>query len=62
MGGASGAIRGRTKIETYLRYVEETEKMEGSWDPEPRLKKFCKRLMAKDPDTGEWVLPYHWHS
>jgi hypothetical protein len=62
MGGASGEVSGKTKIETYQRYIEQAEKMEGSWDPPPRLKKICKSLMEKDADTGEWILRYHWHS
>lgn len=62
MGGSSGEIRGKTKIETYLRYAEQAEKQEGSWHPPVQNKKECKRLMEKDPGTGEWILRFHWHT
>jgi hypothetical protein len=62
MGGSVGEVRGSTKIETYLAYVEEAEDDQGHWDPPVRLKKVCKRLMEKDPETEEWVLRYRWHT
>lgn len=65
MGGTSGEIRGRSKIEVYLKYVEEVESCAdtfGDRHPDPKYKKRCKELMAQDPETGEWVLPYHLHT
>jgi len=63
MGGMYGEVRGATKVKTYLCYQDETERHpDGSWYPDPSRKKACKRQMEKDPVTGEWVLPYHWHS
>lgn len=65
MGGTSGEIRGNSKIDVYLEYKELTE----SWcdtflsrDPDPQYKKYCKKSMVWDPDTGAWVLYYHLHT
>jgi len=54
MGGAYGEVRGATKKEATDR--------EGSWYPDPAHKKDCKEEMERDPNTGEWVLRYHWHT
>lgn len=63
MGGMWGEVRGRTKIETYLKYVEDCEgKEEWSKDPDPAGKKYCYRQMERDEDTGEWVLEFHLHT
>ena len=62
MGGAYGEVRGATKIETYLRYLKEATDREGSWYTDPAHKKDCKEEMERDPNTGEWVLRYHWHT
>jgi hypothetical protein len=65
MGGTRGEVRGKSKIETYLNYVEETEPLEDLFTdmyPDPRYKKLCKSYMVWDPDAGEWVLSYHLHT
>jgi hypothetical protein len=62
MGGFSGEKRGKSKIEVYLKYQEKFEDWEGSFDPDPKYKKFCKRQMIWDSDTGEWVLHYYLHT
>ncbi len=63
MGGSTGEVRGDSKIETYLEYEALTkDETDGSWNPNPAAKKECKRLMRKDPDTGEWVLAYRFHT
>jgi len=65
MGGLSGQIRGKSKIEVYLKYKEEVERLRGLFEdhrPDPSFKKFCKSLMFQDPSTGEWVLDYHLHT
>jgi len=65
MGGMSGEMRGKSKIEVYLRYVEELEGFGETFqehDPDPKYKKKCKRLMLWDPTAGEWVLHYHLHT
>lgn len=65
MGGLSGQIRGKSKIETYLKYKEQVEQWEGLFEdqqPDPKFKKHCKSLMFQDSSTGEWVLNYHLHT
>jgi len=65
MGGLTDAVRGRSKIETYLKYVERLEGFGETFqerDPDPRYKKVCKREMVQDPITGDWVLRYHLHT
>jgi hypothetical protein len=58
MGGYSGEVRGSTKIETYLRYVEKCEEWELDHSPEPKNKKFCKKSMIWDQSKAEWVLEF----
>ena len=59
MGGMSGSVRGKSKIETYLKYKEIAENHILP-DPFPRLnKKVCKAAMVWDPRTEEWVLHFH---
>ena len=65
MGGLNGQIRGKSKIEVYLKYkkqVEEWEELFEDQHPDPIFKKFCKSLMFQDQSTGEWVLNYHLHT
>jgi hypothetical protein len=63
MGGSIGEIRGWSKTETYIEYEAlSSEGPDGSWDPNPAAKKECKRRMRKDPNTGEWILPYRFHT
>lgn len=64
MGGQSGEIRSKSKIEAYLKYerfVEGVGEIFESRNP-PKNKKLCKKLMVWDPDTGEWVLYYYLHT
>lgn len=65
MGGIHGIVRGNSKIDTYLKYtmlVEEQGNGLLDRNPDPENKKGCKKLMERDPETGEWVLHYHLHS
>jgi hypothetical protein len=62
MGGSTGKITGKSKIEVYLHYVEKTKEWDGDSMPDPKYKKYCKRQMNWNPDTGEWVLHYHLHT
>ena len=65
MGGTYGEIRGSSKIQVYLNYLEETERMENTFTskhPDPKYRKLCKKNMVWDPSTGEWVLYYHLHT
>ena len=65
MGGMRGEVRGVSKSETYRRYLDQVEKHEHMLPdqyPDPVYKKFCKKQMVQDPDTGEWVLHYHLHT
>ena len=65
MGGTYGEIRGDSKIEVYLNYVEEVERLGDiflSRYPDPKHKKVCKKSIDWDPDAGEWVLYYHLHT
>ena len=63
MAGGNGSVRGKSKIETYLRYVE-TAEANGDWSsiPDARHKKACEKAMTWDPDVEEWVLHFHLHS
>ncbi len=58
MGGSLGSVRGRSKIEAYLAYLDVAYAL-NSADPDPKYKKQCKREMVQDPETEEWVLHYH---
>jgi len=64
MGGMSGQIRGKSKIEVYLKYVEEAERCAGVFEDvyPPKNKRACKSLMVQDQETGEWILRYRWHT
>ena len=65
MGGYSGEVRGKSKIETYLNYLGEIERVGGpfnSHEPPRQKKKLCKSLMKQDPKSEEWILPYHFHT
>jgi hypothetical protein len=65
MGGTSGEIRGRSKVETYLKYADFCEgigSMMEDRNPDPAFKKYTKRQMVQAPETGEWVLYYHLHA
>lgn len=65
MGGTGGFVHGRTKLEVYKKFrasvnrreiEEETGLyMDAGLGTKPELYK----LMKKDPETGEWVLYYH---
>ena len=50
MGGYGGEVRGKAKIETYLRYVEKCEEWDLSHSPEP--------TMVWDDKRKEWVLEF----
>ena len=65
VGGVSGEVRGKSKIETYLKYVVLVDEQQSFFEeqsPNPKHKKVCKAAMVQDPDTGEWILRYHLHS
>ena len=65
MGGMTGEVRGRSKIEAYLEYAALVEGFGDTFqdrDPDPDYKKLCKREMSQDPSTGEWVLRFHLHT
>lgn len=65
MGGMGGYIRGRTKLDVYKRFRAEVNRkqteertglhMDAGLGTKPQL----YDLMRKDPETGEWVLYYH---
>jgi len=65
MGGTGGEIRGKTKLEVYKRFRAEVNRaeieaatglyMDAGIGTKPEL----YRKMGKDPETGEWVLYYH---
>jgi hypothetical protein len=49
MGGASDEIRGDSKKTVYRKYVERVAGWEEcSWSPDPKCKKYCKRVMVQD--------------
>ena len=64
MGSIHGEIRGKSKIEVYLKYVDEIKKWDGFNEhfPDAKRKKVCKNLMEQDPDSEEWVLRYRFHT
>jgi hypothetical protein len=65
MGGMHGYVRGRTKIEVYKKFRAEVNRKEieestGLYmDAGEGTKPEVYAQMKKDPDTGEWVLLYH---
>ncbi len=65
MGGTVGEVRGQSKIETYEKYADLVEHVGDTFAdryPDPAYKKFTKRQMVQDPETGEWVLSYRLHT
>jgi len=65
MGGLSGEVRGRSKGETYAKYLEEVlaaQEVFGDIKPDANYKKWCKSRMKQDLETGEWVLSFHFHT
>lgn len=65
MGGTGGFIRGRTKLETYKSFKAAVDRKEVEADTGLYMdagigkKQDLYRQMKKDPETGEWVLFYH---
>ena len=65
MGGTRDEIRGKSKAEVYAKYsalVEQTKHIFGDQYPDAKHKKVCHKLMEQDPNTGDWVLRYHFHT
>jgi hypothetical protein len=65
MGGFSGEVRGKSKIETYLNYVKAIEHCGGTFNshyPDGKKKKLCKSLMEQDSESGDWILRCHFHT
>lgn len=58
MGGYNGEVRGSTKIETYLNYVQQCESWTLDHSPEPKNKKYCKKQMQWDSTKKQWVLKF----
>lgn len=61
----TGEVRGKTKIEAYLKYLDLLEgagDVFESYSPNPHNKKGCKEAMVRDPETREWVLHFHLHT
>jgi hypothetical protein len=65
MGGTGGFVRGRTKVEVYKQFRaeinrKEVEESTGLYmDAGEGTKPEVYAQMKKDPETGEWVLFYH---
>ena len=65
MGGMGGSVRGKTKIECYLRFRKQInrQRIEDStdlyMDAGGGTKSEIYQQMKKDPETGEWVLYFH---
>jgi hypothetical protein len=65
MGGMHGYARGKTKLECYKTFrrkvnrkkIEDRTGLE--MDAGGGTKQEVYSQMKKDPDTGEWVLYYH---
>ncbi|MBD3253677.1 MAG: hypothetical protein GF383_01215 [Candidatus Lokiarchaeota archaeon] len=63
MGGVTDEIRGKSKIEVYLKYRSITmDDIFNTRIPDPEKKKECKRQMVWDPNTEEWVLHFYLHT
>ncbi len=64
MSGTYGEVRGKSKGETYQRYLELVNSVQEIFQefPDSQYKKRCKELMMQDPQSGEWVLSYHLHT
>jgi len=62
MGSFRGEVRGSSKIETYIKYLEVSESWDLTRHPDPKCKKFCKKQMEWDPVKKEWILKYHFSS
>jgi hypothetical protein len=58
VGGYRGEVRGKSKADTYLRYLEECERWDLSRYPDPKCKKSCKKQMVWDDTQKEWVLKF----
>lgn len=65
MGGTGGTVRGKTKIECYLKFRKSVnrQKIEDStglyMDAGTGTKAELYKQMKKDAKTDEWVLYYH---
>ena len=63
-----GTCRGKTKLACYKNYRREVnikeieEKYDMYQDAGGGTKQQLYRQMEKDPETGEWVLYYHFHT
>jgi len=63
MGGVNGEIRGKSKIDVFLKYQEiGRNEMFETRIPDPDHKKKCKASMEWDSESEEWVLRYHLHT
>ena len=68
MGGMGGTCRGKTKLACYKNFRREVnrkeieERYEMSMDAGIGTKRELYRQMTKDPESGEWVLYYHFHT
>ena len=56
MGDLFGRIRGRSKLEVWLKLRDLHRTAGGYVDPDPKNKKSCKKEMALDAETHEWTL------
>ena len=66
MGGISNEVRGRTKIEAWLKFQKERKgiraRFEGMHLRWPANKRDAYEQMEKDRATGEWVLKCNFHT
>jgi len=68
MGGMGGTCRGKTKLACYKNFRREVnrqkieERYDMTMDAAGGTKQQLYRQMEKDPETGEWLLFYHFHS
>ncbi len=62
MGGMHGEIYGKTKIEVWKKFEplrSRDNQPLGLYLETPLTKKEAYRKMTRDPQTGQWVLWYH---
>lgn len=68
MGGMGDYCRGKTKLGCYKNFRREVNRKEIEEANDMYMdaglgdKRALYRQMKKDPETGEWVLFYHFHT
>jgi hypothetical protein len=65
MGGITDVVRGKTKVETWLKFKKARRKILQRWEMSehwPGNKARAYEIMRWDEEAEEWVLPFHFHT